>query len=241
VVGDNAYIGKKLLKGLPANVSALGPIHWKAKLTKPLAADSNGRRKKGGGLTTPKDAMEDARWPWEDLLVHHPKGEKKLQVKVIKSCCWYASAGQQSLQVVLIRDPEKKWRDEALLCSELGLTSEEVIVGYMRRWSVEVAYCESKQLLGFHDPMVWSEKSVVRAHPMAWFVGSVVVLWYVQTGQDEPHAQRNRPWYKNKVTPTFSDMLSTCRLCQWRNWLKNEPSEFQRKLDWLLEYAATAA
>ena len=35
VVGDSAYIGKHLLKGLPENVSALGPIRWKAKLTEP--------------------------------------------------------------------------------------------------------------------------------------------------------------------------------------------------------------
>lgn len=241
VVADNAYIGKNLLKELPRNVAALGPIHWKAKLTNPLPEDYSGRCKKGESLTTPKTAMDDDRWRWQELLTHHPKGEKKLQVKVLGRCCWYASAGQQLLQVVLIRDPDKKWRDEALLCSELDLSSEEVIVGYMRRWSVEVAYCESKQMLGFHDPMVWSEKSVERAHPMAWFVGSVVVLWYVQTGQHEQQVSRHRPWYKNKVEPTFSDMLACCRLHLWQNWLKSEPLESERKRDWLMEYAATAA
>ena len=32
VVGDSAYIGKHLLRERPANVDALGPIHWKAAL-----------------------------------------------------------------------------------------------------------------------------------------------------------------------------------------------------------------
>jgi hypothetical protein len=241
VVGDSAYIGKHLLKGLPANVAALGPIHGKATLTEPLPQDYLGRRKKGNELTTPKQAMDDDRWLWQDLELHHPKGTKKVQVKILAPGCWYNSAGQRPLQVVLVRDPAKKWRDEALLCSDLGLSAEEVIVGYLRRWSVEVAYCDSKQLLGFHDPMVWAAKSVTRAHPMSWFVAGVVVLWYSQTGQHEPQAQRHRPWYKDKATPTFADMLACCRLHLWQNWLKNEPEQGQEELDWLLEYAATAA
>jgi hypothetical protein len=241
VVGDSAYIGKHLLKGLPENVSALGPIHWKAKLTEPLPHGYEGRRKKGKDLTTPKQAMEAERWAWEGLELQHPKGKKKVQVKILKPCCWYNSAGQRQLQVVLVRDPAKEWRDEALMCSDLGLSAEEVIVGYMRRWSVEVAYCDSKQLLGFHDPMVRTANSVMRAHPMAWFVGGIVILWYAQTGKEQPQAHRHRPWYKEKVTPTFADMLACCRLHLWQNWLKNPSNQCKVNLDWLLEYAATTA
>jgi DDE superfamily endonuclease len=241
VVGDSAYIGKPLLGGLPQDVAALGPIHWKAGLTEPLPEDYCGRRKKGDKLTSPNAAMEDDRWPWQDLVLEHPKGKKNLQIKVLGPCCWYNSAGQTLLQVVLVRDPDKKWRDEALLCSALDLSAQEVIAGYLKRWSVEVAYCDSKQLLGFHDPMVWSERSMERAHPMGWFVGSLVILWYALVGQHEPQAQRHRPWYKNKVVPTFADMLACCRLHLWRHWLDSEPLRAKEKLDWLLEYLATAA
>ncbi|HKB40916.1 MAG TPA: transposase, partial [Gemmataceae bacterium] len=150
VVGDRAYIGKHLLKGLPAEVAALGPIHWKAELTEPLPGGPCGRRKKGDKLTTPKQAMADDRWPWEDLLLRHPKGEKELRVKVVRPCCWSNSAGRRLLQVVLVRDPDGQWRDEALLCSDLDLSAQEVVLGYLRRWSVEPAYCDAKQLLGFH-------------------------------------------------------------------------------------------
>jgi hypothetical protein len=241
VVADSAYLGKHLLKGLPANGAAVGPIHWKAELTEPLPAGYSGRRKKGDKLTTPKEALEDERWPWQDLVLHHPKGQKALRVKVLGPCCWYNSAGPVPLRVVLVRDPDEEWRDEALLCGELGLSAEEVIVGYLRRWSVEVAYCDAKQLLGLHEPMVWSPRAVARAHPMAWFVGSLVVLWYAQAGQHEPQAQRHRPWYKDKVAPTFADRLACCRLHLWQNWLRSEPAQAEEKLAWLLEYLATAA
>jgi len=241
VVADSAYMSKHLLKDLPGNVSALGPIHWKAKLTKPLPFGNTGRRKLGEELTTPQKALDDERWPSREMELVYPGGKKTLQVKLLGPCCWYRSAGQTPLHVVLVRDPEGKWRDEALLCSDLALSAEEAIVGYLRRWSVEVAYCEAKQLLGFHDPMVWSAKSVERAHPMAWFVGSLVVLWYATVGREEKQAERHRPWYKNKVEPTMADMLACCRLHLWSGWLASEPEKREEKLDWLLEYLATAA
>jgi hypothetical protein len=240
-VADSAYLGKALLKGLPDAVAAIGPIHKKAVLTRPLPGGTKGRRKIGERLTTPAEAFTDGRWTWQDLRLHHPKGVKRLQVKVIGPCCWHNSAGQRPLRVVLVRDPEGKWRDEALLCGDLGLSAEEVVLGYLKRWSVEVAYCDSKQMLGFHDPKVHSERAVSRAHPMAWFVGSLVVLWYAEVGKHEPQAHSHRPWYKNKVSPTFADMLACLRLHLWRNWLDSGPGDREEKLAWLLEYLATAA
>jgi hypothetical protein len=240
VVADSAYLGKTLLKGLPQGVAAVGPIHKKAKLTGPLPEGYKGRRKIGDALTTPAEAFEDGRWAWRGLLLRHPKGEKWLRVKVIGPCCWYASAGQAPLNVVLVRDPEGKWRDETLLSSEPGLSAEEVILGYLRRWSVEPCYCDAKQLLGFHEPGVYSQRSVSRAHPMAWFVGCLVVLWYAETGRHGRQAHRHRPWYKDKASPTFADMLSCLRLHLWQGWLSSEPGRGEEKLQWLLEYLATA-
>jgi DDE superfamily endonuclease len=240
VLADRAYLGKHLLKGLPAGVAAIGPIHKKAKLTWSLPEGYRGRRKIGDALTTPTEALTDERWAWQGLRLRHPKGQKRLQVKVIGPCCWYNGAGQRPLSVVLVRDPEGKWRDEALLSSELGLSAQEVVLGYLRRWSVEPAYCDAKQLLGFHEPRVWCAASVERAHPMAWFVGSLVVLWYAETGRHERQARRHRPWYKDKVSPTFADMLSCLRLHLWRGWLSSEPGRAEEKLEWLLEYLATA-
>jgi hypothetical protein len=74
-----------------------------------------------------------------------------------------------------------------LLATSSDASAEFVIAGYCRRWSVEVAFFESKQFLGLHDPRVRSEAGVGRAHPMAWFVQSVTVLWYAVAGKDGSH------------------------------------------------------
>ena len=128
------------------------------------------------------------------------------------------------------------------MCTDGALPAALVIRGYCRRWSVEVAFYDAKQLLGFHDPQVWCAASVQRAAPMAWFVGTLVVVWYAWGGKDGPQAERHRPWYRHKVTPTFADMLAACRVQLWQHWLEESGSaaEYQEKLAWLVEYLATA-
>ncbi|NJN05136.1 MAG: transposase [Rhodobacteraceae bacterium] len=244
VVADSAYIGKYLLRERPANVEALGPIHWRAALHEAVQEPRRGCRH-GKRLPTPKEMLaNDKRYPAQSLDIAFKNGTtRKLEVKVIRGLCWYSVTGSAEVQLVLVRDPKGEWRDEALVCTDLTLTATEIITGYCRRWSVEVAFCDGKQMLGFHDPQVWCAKSVERAAPMAWFTGSLVVLWYALSGKDGAAAQRHRPWYQNKPTPTFADMLSACRLQLWQHWLESSTSaaNYQENLDWLLEYIATSA
>jgi hypothetical protein len=245
VLGDCAYLGKHLLRQRPTNVDALGPIHWKAALFEAWA-EPQGRQKHGRRLPNPKAMLaNERRWPSRKETIAFKNGvERELEIKVVTKVCWYATAGAEAVQVVLVHDPSGQWRDEALVCTDVTLSPVEVITGYCRRWSVEVAFCESKQLLGLHDPQVWCAASVERAAPMAWFVGTLVVYWYALEGQHGPQAQRHRPWYKHKQTPTFADMLAACRLQSWQEWFQSESgskAHSQEKLAWFLEYVATAS
>jgi hypothetical protein len=119
--------------------------------------------------------------------------------------------------VVLVRDPLGPWRDEVLVATDPQVSATFVIQGYCRRWSIELAFFDSKQYLGLHDPRVWSERSVERTHPMAWFVGTLTVLWYAVSGHVGAQVRRDRSWYPYKVTPTFSDMLGALRLQMWQH------------------------
>jgi hypothetical protein len=103
--------------------------------------------------------------------------------------------------------------------------NDHVILGYCRRWCVELAFFDSKQHLGLHDARVWSERSAERAHPMAWFVGSLTILWYCLEGHGGSRVERDRPWYVNKVTPTFTDMLGALRLQMWEHEVYGESGE----------------
>jgi hypothetical protein len=179
---------------------------------------------------------------WQTLTLTLPNGqEKTLSVKVIQEVCWYSVTQQRPLQVVLVRDPDQKWRDEYLLSTDQQLSPAEVILGYMQRWSVEVCYWESKQLLGLHDAQVWSELAVQRTHPMAWFVGGLVLVWYAKYGMQEDLVEAAAPWYTDKKSPSFADMLATCRRHLWQHWYAEAAPEEQKELlDWLFDYISTA-
>lgn len=246
VVADSAYIGKHLFKDRPANVDAIGPICWKAVLSSPLPEGAAARRRKGERLPTPAQMLkDDQRWPAETMTITFKNGvARSLEVKVLKDICWYPVLGSKQVQLVLLRDPKGEWRDEALVCTDVTVAAAEVITGYCRRWSVEVAFCDAKQMMGFHDPQVWCPASVERAAPMAWFVGSLVILWYAVCGHEGAQAQRHRPWYTTKESPTFADMVASCRLQLWRHWLADDSdrqADHEEKMTWFLEYVATAA
>jgi hypothetical protein len=135
---------------------------------------------------------------------------------VAREVLWYGGAGPEPVTLVLVRDVAGPWRDAALLATAPEVSAEFVITGYCRRWSIEVAFFDSKQFLGLHEPRARSAPSVERAHPMAWFVLSVTVLWYAAAGKDGPQVRRQRPWYRGRKEPTFADMLGALRLQLWQ-------------------------
>jgi hypothetical protein len=230
LVGDCAYINAATLRDRPKNLQVIGPIHWKAALYGRPAPRRPGQkgapRKKGDRLPNPRAMIEDtATYPAESVTVAFPKGERELRVQVIRDVLWYKGSKTDPVMVVLVRDPLGQWRDEALVSTDATASAAFVILGYCRRWSVELAFFDSKQFLGLHEPRVRSERSVERAHPMAWFVGSLTILWYSLKGHEGSHVRRDRPWYEGKVTPTFTDMLGALRLQMWEYKVYGESGE----------------
>jgi hypothetical protein len=222
LVGDAAYLNATVLRDRPMNLRVIGPLRWDAAvydLPPTVAGKRKGRtRKKGDRLPTPREMIEDtAAYPGKVEKVSFGGATRRLRVPVVRDVLWYTGAKTEPVSLVLVRDVAGQWRDEALLATSSDASAEFVIAGYCRRWSVEVAFFESKQFLGLHDPRVRSEAGVGRAHPMAWFVQSVTVLWYAVAGKDGSQVERDRPWYTMKKTPTFADMLGALRLQLWEH------------------------
>lgn len=222
LVGDAAYLNATVLQDRPKNLRMIGPLRWDAalyELPEPRRPGQHGATpKKGKRLPTPREMIEDTQaYPEKVQKVQLGSTVRRLRLQVVRDILWYTGAKTEPVSLVLVRDVAGVWRDEALLATSQDATAEFVVSGYCRRWSVEVAFLESKQFLGLHDPQVWSEGSVERAHPMAWFVQSVAILWYAVSGQDGSQVKRDRPWYTAKKTPTFADMLGALRLQLWEH------------------------
>jgi DDE superfamily endonuclease len=221
LVGDSAYVNATVLRELPANLELIGPLPLKAALhglPGPRRPGRRGpRRKKGERLATPRELFEDtASCPARGARLNLPRGSKALRVQELKGVLWYGACKSRPVQVVPVRDPSGAWPDVALLCTDVALSAAAVIGGYARRWSIEVTFHDSKQYLGLHDPQVRSERSVERAHPMAWLGYSLTVLWYALHSPSHEAPRRDRPWYGHAVRPAFAEVLGALRLALWR-------------------------
>jgi hypothetical protein len=221
LLGDSAYVNASVLRERPANLDVIGPLSLKAALYRcpePKRPGQRGApRKKGERLPTPKEMLaRPDEFVADEQAFALPGGEKVLRVQALRGVLWYTGCKEERVAVVLLRDPSGSWRDEALLCTDVTMGVEEIVSGYCRRWSIEVAFRDSKQYLGLHDPQVWCEASVERAHPMSFFCLSLTLLWQARCGQGLPEVQRERPCYKAAGT-MFTAMLGKLRLAIWSN------------------------
>ena len=230
LVGDAAYVNAAALQGRPDNLQVIGPWPWKAApddLPGPRRPGQEGTpRKKGDRLAAPKVMIaEAATYPAEEQTMAFPKTTRTLRVQTIRNVLWDRGSKTEAVLVVLVRDPLGQWRDEALVCTDPTVSAPFVILGYCRRRSVGVAFFDGKQHLGLHDPRVRSERVVERAHPMAWFAGSLTIPWYCVKGHEGCHVVEGRPRYTTKITPTFTDMLGALRLQMWESKVYGESGE----------------
>lgn len=213
VVGDSAYGGKSITRCLPAHTTCIGRLPMKAALyTLPPAryGGQNGRpRKKGERLPSPGQTAAGARG-WRKTTVR--LYGKKVAVRC-KTCeaLWYNSAGDMPLRIVVVRDPKGRRRDDAFFSTDPGMPAERVLELYAQRWSIEVAFRDTKQQLGFERSRARTRKAVERTAPFAFVAYGITVAWFCHCGHRRWPAFPVMPWYRHKRTPSFADMQAMLR------------------------------
>jgi DDE superfamily endonuclease len=217
VSGDSAYGGHSVLSKLPPNVELISHVSPKGAMYEPappVVEGQKGRhRKKGKRLSGMPAWAADQSQPWQTLEFDEFGLHATLQVKT-RQALYYTAGGQRLLTIVLVRDVEGKRPDQMFYCTRLTWTAREILSCYARRWSIEVAFENGKQLLGFEDPANRKPKAVERTAPMALLLYSLVIVWFHQTGHRYVKFP-DRPWYPQKKGPSFADMLTTLRRQSW--------------------------
>jgi hypothetical protein len=133
------------------------------------------------------------------------------QVRTMRAL-WYTALREQPLQIVRVRDPTGKRRDEVFFCTAPAAEARFILEAYARRWCLEVTFHDAKQFLGFAEPQCQTPRAVQRTAPFALMVYDLVVLWFAEHvhGAAGP-AWPIRPWYRHKTAPSFVDMLTALR------------------------------
>ena len=226
-VVDSAYAARPLLEGRPANVHVLSRLRPDAALWARPGRRRPGQRgrprRKGHRLPTPK-AMAATRRRWAPLPVTL-YGRAVTPLVFGCTALWYGALRDQPVRIVLVRDPSGRRRDEAFFCTDLTVDHAVILEGYARRWTIEVAFHDQKQFLGFEDPQNQTATAVARTAPLAGLVYDLVLLWYAaRLQQGQATGWTVRPWYRSKSTPSFLDMLAAVRHESWRRRFSDPPS-----------------
>ena len=209
-VVDTAYAARTFLEGRPANVEVLSRLRPDAALRARPGRRRPGQRgrprRKGHRLPTPK-AMAATRRRWDPLPVTL-YGRPVTPLVFGCTALWYGALRDQPVRIVVVRDPSGRRRDEAFFCTDLAVDHAVILEGYARRWTIEVAFHDQKQFLGFEDPQNQTPEAVARTAPMASVAYDLILLWYAaRVQQGCASGWLVRPWYRSKASPSFLDML----------------------------------
>jgi len=240
VVADSAYAGRTLLEQRPAGVHMISRLRLDAALwtpPPPRAPAQMGRpRKRGCRLPTPHQ-LAQARRHWHRLPVRLYGRDVTTHVFQL-TALWYVALRDGPVRIVVVRDPSGRRRDEAFFCTDAAARASFVLQSYARRWTLEVAFRDAKQHLGFEDPQNQTAQAVQRTAPMAFLVYDLVLLWSASCAAEgaEP-AWLRRPWDAHKTAPAFRDLLCNLRREAWRQRVFDPPSATRQPQKWLPSWA----
>jgi hypothetical protein len=204
LVGDGAYACKELVKDLDGRVTFVGRLRGDAALYDPRVPESKPgqpgpKATKGPKLPKPREAGAKAdknrsaagAWLWQAVEVVVYGCPRCLKV-VAYEALWPWVLGQRAARVVVVRDPEGRMPDCYLFTTDRGASDAWVITQFAWRWSIEVLFRASKQVLDIEAPQHWCQESVGKVAPWVWSMQSVIMVWYVTAGQALPEARELR-------------------------------------------------
>jgi hypothetical protein len=108
---------------------------------------------------------------------------------------------------VIVRDPKQIFKTQALLCTDLSVSAEQIVHWFVRRWQVEVTFHEVRTHLGVETQRQWADLSILRITPALLGLFSMITLLANLHARRRKLPVQQTAWYPKKL-PTFSDALA---------------------------------
>jgi DDE superfamily endonuclease len=182
VIGDGAYSVIDLgLTCLKLQASLIAPLRLDARLFAPPPAPRPHQKGRppvvGKRLPKLSTLVQDPNTVWETLTVTWYGGiQRRLEVTT-GTALWY-STGTDPLPIrwVVTRDREGQREPKAYFSTDQAQSAREMVEDFVKRWSLEVTYEESRAHLGVETQRQWSDLAIERSTPCLLGLYSLVVL-----------------------------------------------------------------
>src|SRR3954469_5859845 len=223
VVVDSGYAALDFLGGLANRryaITCITRLRLDAQLYAPAPPRYPGQigrpRRKGKRLPSLRQRITDRRTRWQSITVPHWYGAGPRPIQVATgTAVWYrVSLPVVPLRWVLIRDPQRQFRTQALLCTDLGVSPAQVVQWFVLRWQLETTYAEVRAHLGVETQREGSDLAIARTTPCLLALFSLITLLASELHQRGKLPLRSSAWYR-KTQLTFSDTIAAVRQQLW--------------------------
>jgi hypothetical protein len=177
-------------------------------------------RVKGKRLPTLAVPAADPATAWTETLVAQWYGRDERRVELVSATAVWYHCGLPAVPIrwVLIRDPAGHFETQALLCTDVEATPEQILAWFVLRWQLEVTFEEVRRHLGVETQRQWSDRAIGRATPALLGLFSLVTLLADRPPATPTCSIRQAAWYP-KHQPTFADALAAARRTLWQHHL----------------------
>ncbi|HEV8191690.1 MAG TPA: transposase [Ktedonobacterales bacterium] len=223
LLGDQAYSILELgLHCARQQITLIAPFRLDSVIHQPVPRrdpHTIGRpRVVGPRLPSLQHVLHDPSTRWERLTLDW-YGEGQRTLEVCTGIAWWYRFGSTPLPIrwVLTRDPAGKRPPKALFSTDQAQPADEIVHDFMKRWSVEATFEESRAHLGVETQRQWSDRAIERTTPLLFGLYSLVTLFGAALAPDGRPPHRQAAWY-HKSSATFSDILALVRRHLWGNF-----------------------
>ena len=165
----------------------------------------------GKRLPNPLQMMSAEDVNWDMVEVDWYGGKQRNFMLLSDTGLWYrCSQGATWVRWVVVRDPNGKRKDEIFFTTDRTLSPAGIVECYVRRWSIEVTFEETRRHLGIETLRNRSQNAVLRSVPMLFALFSLIVTWFALFKNENGDYINRTPWYEKKHI-TFSDMMKAAR------------------------------
>ena len=208
-----------LVKQLP-RASVITRLRLDAALYDPAPPREPGQkgrpRLKGDRRPTLEVVLADEETQWSTLTIDDWYGQGPREVEVATDTAVWYHAGKPPVAIrwVLIRDPHKRFKPQAVLSTNLEHTAEQMLTWFVRRWTMEVTFEEARAHLGMETQRQWNDRAIARATPALLSLFSIITLTAHLLIEQGMTCVRSTAWY-SKPHPTFSNAIALVRRQLW--------------------------
>jgi len=223
LIGDTAYSILELgLHCVAQHVTLIAPLRLDSVIHQAAQARTRhtiGRpRVVGKRLPSLETVLHDPKTVWQRITVDwYGEGKRALEICTATALWYRYGSDPLPIRWVLTRDPEGTRPPKALFSTDQSQAAEEIILDFMKRWSLETTFEEGRAHVGLETQRQWSDLAIERTTPLLFGLYSLVTLFGQALYPVGQLPLKQAAWY-HKQAATFGDVLAVVRRHLWGNF-----------------------